>query len=60
MADNKESVSDKVKSAVSKTKGEFKDQAGNASDDRNLQKEGKKDKVKGEFQEASGKVKEDR
>ena len=50
--------SDKLKGAVSKTKGELKDQYGNATDDPMLQAEGKLDKLKGEAQEEVGKVKD--
>ncbi|MCM3610554.1 CsbD family protein [Planococcus sp. MERTA32b] len=51
---SKDGFSDKVKSAVSKGKGELKDQVGNATDDKQKQREGKMDKVKGEFQDAAG------
>ncbi|PYZ98967.1 CsbD family protein [Alteribacter lacisalsi] len=60
MAENRDSVSDKVKGGVNKSKGEVKDQVGNATNNSDMQKEGKKDKVKGKFQETTGKVKEDR
>ncbi|WP_083465356.1 MULTISPECIES: CsbD family protein [Bacillaceae] len=58
MANN--SASDKFKSGVSKAKGEIKDQVGNATDDKDMQRDGKKDKVKGEFQENVGKAKDNR
>lgn len=51
---SKDGFSDKVKSAVSKGKGEMKDQVGNATDDKQKQREGKMDKVKGEVQDAAG------
>jgi uncharacterized protein YjbJ (UPF0337 family) len=49
--------SDKLKSVVSRTKGEVKDQVGNATDDPRLQREGKFDKTKGKFQKTIGKLK---
>lgn len=51
---SKDGLSDKVKSAVSKGKGELKDQIGNATDDKQKQREGKTDKAKGDFQDAVG------
>lgn len=56
MKDN--GFSDKVKSTVSKTKGELKDQIGNATNDVSLQAEGKLDKLKGKAQEKMGELKE--
>ncbi|MFD1206114.1 MULTISPECIES: CsbD family protein [Sporosarcina] len=56
MKDN--SYSDKIKGAVNKTKGELKDQVGNATDDAMLQAEGKFDKLKGEAQKEAGKLKD--
>ncbi|MFS0576908.1 CsbD family protein [Sporosarcina sp. 179-K 3D1 HS] len=56
MKDN--GFSDKMKSAVSKTKGELKDQIGNATNDTSLQAEGKMDKLKGEAQEKIGELKD--
>lgn len=56
MADN--NISDKIKSAVSKTKGEIKDQIGNATDNTLLQSEGKADKLKGDAQEKIGEIKD--
>ncbi|MFD1031241.1 CsbD family protein [Metaplanococcus flavidus] len=50
---SKDGFSDKVKSAVSKGKGEIKDQVGNATDDQQQQREGKADKTKGNFQNAA-------
>lgn len=50
--------SDKVKSTVSKVKGEAKDQLGNLNNDPDLQAEGKMDKLKGHVQEGIGKLKE--
>jgi uncharacterized protein YjbJ (UPF0337 family) len=51
-------MSDKIKSTVSKIKGEVKDQIGNATDNFSLQAEGKLDKIKGVVQEKIGEVKE--
>ena len=51
-------LSDKVKGAVNKTKGEAKDQFGNATNDHKLQAEGKFDKLKGEVQEEVGELKD--
>ncbi|GKV56290.1 stress response protein CsbD [Sporosarcina sp. NCCP-2222] len=56
MKDN--GFSDKMKGAVSKAKGEVKDQVGNASDDPMLQAEGKLDKMKGEVQKQVGNMKD--
>ncbi|PSL31628.1 MULTISPECIES: CsbD family protein [Planomicrobium] len=57
MSDNG-GLSDKLKSAVSKGKGEIKDQVGNATGDRQKQNEGKMDKAKGEFQKTVGEFKD--
>ncbi|MEK3979350.1 CsbD family protein [Psychrobacillus sp. FSL K6-2836] len=51
-------LSDKVKGTVNKTKGEAKDQIGNATDDHKLQAEGKIDKLKGEVQKEVGEIKD--
>lgn len=51
---SKEGFSDKVKGAVSKGKGELKDQVGNATDDHQKQAEGKFDKAKGNVQDSVG------
>ncbi|MGN7454270.1 CsbD family protein [Paenibacillus pasadenensis] len=51
-------LSDKVKGAVNKAKGEVKDQWGNATDNPRLQAEGKIDKAKGEVQEKIGELKD--
>jgi len=51
-------LSDKIKSGVSKAKGEVKDQIGNATGNTRLQAEGKKDKLKGEIQEKIGELKD--
>ncbi|MGZ9870225.1 CsbD family protein [Priestia endophytica] len=51
-------LSEKVKSAVNKVKGETKDQVGNATNDRRMQNEGEKDKLKGDVQKEIGKVKD--
>lgn len=56
MSDN--NVSDKIKAAVNKAKGEAKDQIGNATDNTKLQAEGKIDKLKGKVQEKIGEIKE--
>ncbi|WP_028784915.1 CsbD family protein [Thalassobacillus devorans] len=56
MADKK-GLSEKMKAGVSKTKGEFKDQVGNAKNDPKMQAEGKNEKDKGEFQKKTGKMK---
>lgn len=58
MAEDK-GFGDKLKGAVSKGKGELKDQVGNAKGDSNLQAEGKKDKAKGEIQDKIGDFKKD-
>ena len=55
---SKNGLSDKVKGAVNKTKGETKDQIGNATNDSKLQRDGKKDKAKGTAQEGVGKLKD--
>ncbi|WP_409298439.1 CsbD family protein [Peribacillus sp. SCS-26] len=51
-------TSDKLKGAVSKAKGEFKDQVGNASGNKDMQAEGKSDKAKGSLQDTVGNVKD--
>ncbi|WP_071459618.1 CsbD family protein [Bacillus massilinigeriensis] len=51
-------LSDKIKSAVNKVKGETKDQAGNATNDPGLQAEGKLDKLKGEAQDKISRLKD--
>lgn len=58
MAEDK-GFGDKLKGAVSKGKGELKDQVGNATDDSSLQAEGKKDKAKGHVQDTIGEFKKD-
>lgn len=50
--------SEKTKAAINKIKGEAKDQIGNATNDPDLQAEGKKDKLKGKAQEKVGKAKD--
>lgn len=50
-------LSDKVKGAVSKAKGEVKDQIGNAIGSPKLQSDGKMDKLKGKAQQAIGRAK---
>lgn len=52
-----EGFSDKLKGAVSKGKGELKDQVGNATGDHKKQSEGKFDKAKGEVQSKIGDMK---
>lgn len=49
-------LSDNMKSAVNKVKGEAKDQAGNAKNDPGLQAEGKMDKLKGNAQDKISKL----
>lgn len=51
-------LSDKLKGAANKAKGETKDQVGKATNDRALQAEGKLDKLKGEAQQVTGEWKE--
>ncbi|HSP21557.1 MAG TPA: CsbD family protein [Planococcus sp. (in: firmicutes)] len=58
MAEDK-GFGDKLKGAVSKGKGELKDQVGNATDNSSLQAEGKKDKAKGTIQDKIGDFKKD-
>ncbi|SHN23397.1 CsbD family protein [Gracilibacillus kekensis] len=50
-------MSDKIKGAVSKAKGEAKDQIGNATNDPKMQAEGKLDKKKGKVQDNIGESK---
>lgn len=52
-----EGFSDKLKGAVSKGKGELKDQVGNATGDHQKQNEGKFDKAKGDVQSKIGDLK---
>ncbi|ADC48913.1 stress response protein sigmaB controlled CsbD [Alkalihalophilus pseudofirmus OF4] len=58
MANNNDGLSDKVKGGVNKTKGEVKDQVGNATNNNKMQREGKKEKTKGNVQKEIGKVKD--
>ncbi|MCP3760983.1 CsbD family protein [Domibacillus sp. A3M-37] len=58
MAHDNNGLSDKLKGAVNKAKGEVKDQVGNATNNARMQADGKKDKVKGEVQERIGESKE--
>ncbi len=58
MMANQDSNSDKVKGNVNKAKGEMKDQTGNLTNNKDLQREGKKDKVKGKVQEEVGNMKD--
>lgn len=51
-------LGDKVKGNVSKAKGEVKDQVGNATNNRDLQREGKAEKTKGNAQKAVGETKD--
>lgn len=60
MMAEQEGLSDKVKSAINKAKGEVKDQVGNAKNDPKLQAEGKVDKAKGDIQEKVAEKKADR
>lgn len=57
MTDNS-GLNDKIKGTVSKIKGEFKDQIGNATDNKSLQAKGKIDKLTGFIQEKIGELKE--
>jgi uncharacterized protein YjbJ (UPF0337 family) len=57
MFDMSNSTSDKIKAGVNKAKGEVKDQIGNATNNRSLQAEGKKDKAKGAVQDKIADVK---
>lgn len=52
------SLSDDLKSKVSKVKGEIKEQVGNATGDRKTELDGMKDKLKGEAQERIGDLKD--
>ena len=56
MTDN--GLSDKLKGAGNKTKGEVKDEFGKVTDNTKLQAEGKFDKAKGEVQEKIGETKD--
>ncbi|SER32710.1 CsbD-like [Gracilibacillus ureilyticus] len=56
---NNNGMSDKVKSNVSKVKGEAKDQIGNAVGNSKMVTEGKKEKLKGKMQEEKGHAKDD-
>ena len=49
---------DKVKNKAEELKGEVKEKAGKASDDRYLESEGKGDKVSGNLKQAGEKVKD--
>lgn len=51
-------LSDNLKAAGNKLKGEVKEALGNATDNPKLQAEGKSDKLKGTVQETVGNVKE--
>ncbi len=51
-------MSDKVKSKVSKVKGEAKEQYGNAAGNKEKEQEGKQDKVKSDFQKKKGEFKD--
>ncbi|GEK35228.1 CsbD family protein [Kurthia sibirica] len=53
-----EGLSDKLKGAVNKGKGEAKEQVGNATGDKKKQAEGKLDKLKGEVQDKIGDLKD--
>lgn len=55
---NKKGLSEKVKGTVSKTKGEFKEQVGNATDNPRLEQEGKTDKARGRYQKKTGEFKD--
>ena len=49
---------DEVKGAGNKAKGAIKEAAGNATDNKKLQAEGKMDKAKGHIQGKAGKAKD--
>jgi uncharacterized protein YjbJ (UPF0337 family) len=51
-------MSDKVKSKVSKVKGEAKEQYGNAAGNKEKEREGKQEKVKSDFQKKKGEFKD--
>lgn len=51
-------LSDNLKGAANKLKGEVKEAIGNATNDPKLQTEGKTDQLKGTIQEKVGNVKE--
>ncbi|WP_173915302.1 CsbD family protein [Halobacillus sp. Marseille-Q1614] len=57
MAD-RNGLSDKVKGNVNKTKGEVRDQVGNAKNDPEMQSKGKKDRAKGDMQKGIGNFKD--
>lgn len=59
MMSNDNGLGDKIKGAVSKAKGEVKDQVGNATNNTSLQAEGKVDKAKGAVQQKVGEAKDD-
>lgn len=58
MGEKHDGMSDKMKSAVNKVKGEAKDQWGNATGDTSKQVEGKFDKAKGKVQKEVGEFKD--
>lgn len=60
MAHDNNGLGDKLKGAVNKTKGEVKDQVGNATDNAKMQAEGKADKLKGDVQNHIGHAKDHR
>ncbi|PSL48602.1 CsbD-like protein [Salsuginibacillus halophilus] len=51
--------SDKIKSKVNKAKGETKEQIGNAFDNKEMEREGKKKKLKSDWQGTKSQVKDD-
>lgn len=52
------SASDKVKNKLQSTKGEIKEAAGKATNDRSLEAEGKRDEVSGNMRQAGEKIKD--
>ena len=53
----KSSTKDKIKSLADKIKGNIKEGIGSISDNRGLEKEGKKDQLKGAVRDKVGKIK---
>ena len=51
-------IVDKAKNKLQTTKGHIKDKAGEATDDRSMQAEGKADKASGNLKQAGEKVKD--
>ncbi|WP_433015279.1 CsbD family protein [Kribbella sp. CA-294648] len=51
-------IDDKAKNAADAVKGKVKEKAGDATDDRDLQAEGRKDKTKADLKQAGEKAKD--